>query len=37
MNLLGFDVGDLRLHLCEMEEANLNKLKEALTNYGFKL
>ena len=37
MNLLGFDVGDLRLPLCEMEEANLNKLKKALTNYGFKL
>ena len=37
MNLLGFNVGDLRLPLCEMEEANLNKLKKALTNYGFKL
>ena len=37
MNLLGFNVGDLRLPLCEMEEANLIKLKKALTNYGFKL
>lgn len=37
MNLLGFNVGDLRLPLCEMEEANVNKLKKALVNYGFKL
>lgn len=34
MNLMGFDVGDLRLPLCEMEEANLEKLKKSMENYG---
>lgn len=37
MNLLGFNVGKLRLPLCEMEEGNLEKLKNSLTNYGLKL
>ena len=37
MNLLGWNVGDLRLPLCEMEEGNVVKLKEALTSYGLKL
>lgn len=37
MNLLGWDVGELRLPLCEMEDGNLEKLKKALTNYGLKL
>ncbi|MCC0634712.1 MULTISPECIES: 4-hydroxy-tetrahydrodipicolinate synthase [unclassified Clostridioides] len=36
MNILGFNVGDLRLPLAEMEEANLNVLKQELTNFGFK-
>ncbi|MCC0632138.1 4-hydroxy-tetrahydrodipicolinate synthase [Clostridioides sp. ZZV15-6388] len=36
MNILGFNVGDLRLPLAEMEEANLNILKQELTNFGFK-
>lgn len=34
MNLMGMDVGPLRLPLCEMEEANLNKLKAAMKGYG---
>ena len=37
MNLLGFEVGNLRLPLANMQEDNLNSLKEELTNYGFKL
>jgi 4-hydroxy-tetrahydrodipicolinate synthase len=34
MNLLGYDVGDLRLPLCEMEPANLEKLKKSLADAG---
>ena len=34
MNILGFDVGGLRLPLCEMEEKNLERLKMALRDYG---
>ena len=37
MNMLGFNVGPLRLPMCEMEDGNKEKLKAALTNYGFKL
>lgn len=37
MGLLGLCSGDLRLPLCEMEEANEARLKKALTDYGFKL
>ncbi len=37
MNLLGFDMGELRLPLVEMDDCNLNVLKNELTNYGFKL
>ncbi len=33
MNILGFNVGKLRLPLCEMEEKNVEKLKKALFNY----
>ncbi|HBF9032325.1 TPA: 4-hydroxy-tetrahydrodipicolinate synthase [Clostridioides difficile] len=36
MNILGFNVGDLRLPLAGMEETNLNVLKQELTNFGFK-
>lgn len=36
MNILGFNVVDLRLPLAEMEETNLNVLKQELTNFGFK-
>lgn len=34
MNLLGFNVGELRLPLCEMADKNLEILKRALSNYG---
>ena len=34
MELLGMCSGELRLPLCEMEEANIEKLKIALHNYG---
>lgn len=37
MNLLGYDVGPLRLPLSDMEEKNFEKLKKALKNYGFKI
>lgn len=34
MNLLGFKVGDLRLPLAEMEDKNLEVLKQELVNWG---
>lgn len=34
MGLLGMCSAELRLPLCEMEEANIEKLKTALQNYG---
>ena len=34
LNLMGWDMGPLRSPLCEMEEANLEKLKKATVNYG---
>ena len=34
MNLLGFNVGDLRLPLAEMEDKNLEILKQELENLG---
>ncbi|MFL0250828.1 4-hydroxy-tetrahydrodipicolinate synthase [Clostridium neuense] len=34
MNLLGMNVGDLRLPLCSMEDKNLSILKNELKNYG---
>ena len=37
MNLLGFEVGDLRLPLAEMSDKNLEILKQELINFGFKL
>lgn len=37
VNLLGFDVGDLRLPLAEMEEQNLEVLKRELVNWGLKI
>ncbi|MFQ4202120.1 4-hydroxy-tetrahydrodipicolinate synthase [Clostridioides difficile] len=37
MNLLGFNVGDLRLPLAEMDPANLEVLKEELVNFGLKV
>ena len=37
MNLLGMDVGGLRLPLCDMAPENLEKLKKSLTDVGLKL
>ena len=37
MNLLGFEVGNLRLPLAEMDENNLEVLKQELVNRGLKL
>ena len=34
LNLMGWDMGPLRSPLCEMEEANLERLKNAMVNYG---
>ncbi|MDR2359958.1 MAG: 4-hydroxy-tetrahydrodipicolinate synthase [Oscillospiraceae bacterium] len=34
MNLMGMSVGNLRLPLCEMEDANLAKLKQELASAG---
>ncbi len=37
MNLLGYNVGKLRMPLVDMSESNLNTLKNALLDYDFKL
>lgn len=37
VNLMGFDVGNLRLPLAEMEEQNLEVLKRELINWGIKI
>ena len=37
LNVLGFDVGELKLPLCEMEPSNLEVLKKELKNYGFEV
>ena len=34
MNMLGFEVGECRLPLCETSEANKNKIKDALVEVG---
>ena len=34
LNLMGMNVGKLRMPLCEMEEANLEKLKQAMIDAG---
>lgn len=34
LNLMGMEVGPLRMPLCPMEEANLEKLRNAMINYG---
>ena len=36
MNILGYDVGGLKLPLCDMEEKNLEILKKSLKNSGAK-
>lgn len=37
MNLLGYNVGDLRLPLTDMSEKNLERLKQELLNYGLEI
>lgn len=37
MNLLGFEAGPLRLPLVDMESGNLEKLKQALKDYGLEI
>ncbi len=37
MNLIGWNAGNLRLPLCDMEEGNLETLKKALTDFGIEL
>lgn len=37
MRLMGYNVGPLRMPLCDMEEKNLEKLKASMVNYGIKL
>lgn len=37
VNLMGFNVGNLRLPLAEMEEQNLEVLKRELVNWGLKI
>ena len=34
MNMMGFDAGPLRMPLCEMNEANIAKLKSVMEKYG---
>lgn len=37
MNMLGMNVGNLRMPLCDLEEANAVKVKKALSDYGLKV
>ena len=37
MNMMGMNVGPLRMPLCEMEESNKETLKKALQDFGIKL
>lgn len=37
MNMMGMEVGPLRMPLCEMEECNKEILKKAMEDYGLKL
>lgn len=37
LNLMGMEAGAFRGPLCEMEEANVEKLKKAMTDFGIKL
>jgi 4-hydroxy-tetrahydrodipicolinate synthase len=34
LNLMGFDMGELRLPLCEMSQANLNNLRKEMKAFG---
>ena len=37
MNMMGMEVGPLRMPLCEMEESNKETLAKAMKDYGLKL
>lgn len=37
LRLMGYNVGNLRAPLYDMEDANLEKMKKAMTDYGIKL
>ncbi len=37
MNMMGMEVGPLRMPLCEMEESNKEILRKAMVDYGLKL
>lgn len=37
LNLMGHEVGPLRLPLCDMEPANLDRLKKAMIEFGIKV
>ena len=37
MNMMGFDVGDLKLPLVDLEEANAKKVRKSLFDYGLKV
>lgn len=37
MNMMGFDVGDLKLPLVNLEEANAEKVRKSLLDYGLKV
>ena len=37
MNMMGFDVGDLKLPLVDLEEANAEKVRKSLLDYGLKV
>lgn len=37
MNILGFNVGKCRMPLCDMEDKNIEILKQSLKDYGFKI
>ena len=37
MNMMGMEVGPLRMPLCEMEESNKETLAQAMKDYGLKL
>ena len=37
MNMMGFDVGDLKLPLVNLEESNVEKVRKSLLDYGLKV
>lgn len=37
MNMMGFDVGDLKLPLVDLEESNAEKVRKSLLDYGLKV